>query len=179
MTPLATWGSIDPGVHELACAEWRGDRLHDAYFVNVTEAWRRPRAWALTVIEKPQWDARSVNGATLIDLAWSGGIGAGAAGAPITAYEVREWKGSARKPQHHRRGWCALLGPEKAVLGGDATIALIEDACTRGGRDGWTKPGVAYYGRGKAAKVHNLLDAVLLGLFHLGRIDVHGAPRVR
>lgn len=185
----ARWGAIDPGVHALACADFNGPELIDAFFAPADlpiAIWTAGRTWSQIVVEKPQLDGRVLNAnrakaqamaRTLIDLSFACGVGAGAARCKIIPYTPQEWKRSARKPQHHYHAWKALGTLERGVLGGAQTEALIELACERGAADGWTKPGAEYYGKAKAARVHNLLDAVFLGLFHAGRIRVTGAAR--
>jgi hypothetical protein len=181
----ASWAAIDPGKHMCALAGFLRDRLTFVDFVSVVSAWEDLATFDLVVAEKPQLDGRAfatngrkgVDVRDIIDLAWSGALVVGACRAPVVAYEVREWKGSARKPQHHHAFWRALTEPERAILGGAPTLALIERACEAGARDGWSKPGADYYGRSKAARVHNLLDAAALGMFHAGRVDRDGFPR--
>jgi hypothetical protein len=180
------WGAIDPGVHALACADFERDGLLDAFFApaDLPVALGRTAAfvaWTQVIVEKPQLDGRVMRGGaaigTLIDLAFAAGVGAGAARCKIVTYTPQEWKRSARKPQHHHAAWRALSVLERGILGGASTAALIDIACEKGAADGWRKPGADYYGRSKAARVHNLLDAVFLGLFHCGRIAITGAPR--
>jgi hypothetical protein len=180
----AMWAAVDPGKHVCAVAEFRGPLLAGADFVSVVSAWEDLATVDLVVAEKPQLDGRAfatngrkgVDVRDIIDLAWSGALVVGACRAPVVSYEVREWKGSARKPQHHHAFWRALDEAERAILGGAATYNLIERACEAGARDCWSKPGADYYGRSKAARVHNLLDAAALGMFHAGRVDRDGFP---
>jgi hypothetical protein len=124
------------------------------------------------VIEKPQVDDRTV-GIPLkdvINLSYAAGRVLGfytEAGARVKEYLPRQWKGSTPKPLHHLKLWGVLTEAEREVVGGADALAQIEAACERGGLARWSKPGVVYYGGWKG---HNILDAVALGCFHLGRI---------
>lgn len=137
----------------------------------------RPSALAVgadTVLwECPQVDARTRTSApAVVQLAAVGGMlagmFAGACGCPCMPISPAAWKGSVPKPVHHGRVWVLLDDREQALLGGASTGVAIESAKRRGALDRWGKPGVAYYPSTWLA--HNLLDAVALGLTHLGRI---------
>lgn len=169
---------IDPGVHECAVAVFEGAVLRDVRFIEASSPVRLPAGlWALcylgvaVVVEKPQFDRRC--GKHVIDLAWSGrGVAEACAFAPTSALAAvtpAEWKGSTPKPQHHAEALAALSPTELAVLPPD-TAARVAEACRKGGLDAWRKPGASYYGKAKGAEVHNLLDAVALGLWRLGRL---------
>lgn len=167
---------IDPGVHECAVAVYTSTgRLYDCGFVTLSEslgaevlAWLSPEPVTI-VCEKPQFDRRVSK--HVIDLAWSGARVAEsfARGGPVTAVTPSEWKGSTPKPQHHAEALAALSPAELAVLPPD-TAARVSEACREGGLDAWRKPGASYYGKAKGAEVHNILDAVALGLWRLGRL---------
>jgi hypothetical protein len=72
--------------------------------------------------------------------------------------------------------WRELSVAEQALLGGGVTSVAIVGACERGAVDGWAKPGARYYRASELATVdglridHNILDAVALLLFGLGRL---------
>ena len=126
----------------------------------------------LVVVEKPQPDSRTYSSVpTVIELSWQGalvaGLYAGASGCPIQEYMPTEWKGSVAKPIAHSRLWKILEPDERVLLGGDATLAQIERAKDRGALARWA-PGRTYYP--ETWLMHNILDAVALGCFHLGRI---------
>ncbi len=125
------------------------------------------------VCEKPQFDSRVSK--HVIDLAWTGAAVAYslAAGGPVTAYTPSQWKKSVAKPVHHHRIWQVLAPAERAVFP-EGTEARIAEACRKGGLDNWRKPGAEYYGKAKGSEVHNYLDAVGLGLHHLGRYSEVG-----
>lgn len=119
-------------------------------------------------IEKPIITPRTPNWKSVSDCAWSGALVAGYFGCPVSAYEPSTWKASVCKPIHHRRLWREMSGSEQQLFPLD-TFDIIEAAC-------------AHYARtGKVAKYsndwHNWLDAVGVGLFHLGRTGRGGAGR--
>lgn len=171
--------AIDPGYAKrgqgCAVALFDGGALVGAFFA-------RPETItpdALTtcarevVWEKPQLDERTRTSApAVVELAAVGGtlagMFAGAAGCRAHAVTPSAWKGSVAKPVAHGRLWETLSFAERAILGGDATAARIEAAKRAGGLDRWGKPGAAYYG---AWAGHNLLDAVGIGVWRLGRIQ--------
>lgn len=158
-----------------ACAEFRNGALHSTWFWD----WRNPgvhsSAVALAecktlVVEKPQKDARTRHVQESYDKL-------------VAAYELtiekynthgthvrrltpNQWKGSQPKPQHHLTIWEELTPEERAILPADCESRIVR-ACERGALNRWAKPGAYYYGSWKG---HNTLDAVGLGLFHLGRI---------
>lgn len=125
------------------------------------------------VVEKPQFDGRTPAAMrTTLELAWQGSAVAyylaGINHCQVTEYEPRDWKGSARKPQHHAEIWRRLFPNERTMLGGDDTGNRIGEACTKGALDRWSKPGVDYYSR--SWLTHNILDAVGLALKFAGRL---------
>jgi hypothetical protein len=130
------------------------------------------------IVEQPQQDARSwgVPPAVLIKLAWEGallaGLYAGASGAELHCPTVSEWKGGEKKPAHHARLWAVLSEAERAVLGGDATYAVIKAACQKGALCRWKLPSDELYP--KTFKTHNLLDAAALLMWALGRLTKEG-----
>lgn len=169
--------AIDPGSagEGNACALFRNDTLERVWFEHPHAA---PRASTLVihqvVIERPQQDGRSkkARAKNTIAFTWSGamlaGLYAGRDSCPVAEYEPRAWKGSQPKPPMHLRLFEGVLSyDERAVLGGERTYLVIDEACERGARERW-KPGKSYYPR--SFTTHNLLDAVALGCFHLGRI---------
>jgi len=123
------------------------------------------------VWECPQVDARSnASVPAIVQLAAVGGVlaglYAGACGCRAVAVVPSAWKGSAPKPIAHGRDWERLREAERDLLGGDGTIARIDAAKRAGALDRWGKPGATYYGTWQG---HNLLDAVGLGMWRLGR----------
>lgn len=172
--------AIDPGVERCAVAVFVEGMLSEADFVEAASPVRLP-VWLnfacvgprslCVVVEKPQFDRRVSK--YVLDLAWSGrGVAEACAAAndrsALRAYTPSEWKGSQPKPQHHSWAYEALTPKERAVLP-LGTADHIARACAAGARDNWRKEGARYY-RGAGADVHNLLDAVALGLTHLGRL---------
>lgn len=146
----------------IAVAEFA--RAADGHFTDVE----------VVVIERPQQDGRSYGARPkdLIDLAWSGALLAGVyvgQGARLVEYTPAQWKGSEPKPLMHKRLWAELGHPERALLGGAETERRIHEACLKGARDRWGKPGVQYYPRSWDG--HNLLDAAALYAVYVGRLQ--------
>jgi hypothetical protein len=90
-------------------------------------------------------------------------------GAPAALYVIPEdWKGQFKKPPHHRKVWAELSPAERKVFAEGAGLEVdfitekIETACQTLAR---TRKVTGY-----SWKAHNLLDAVGLGLWHLGRL---------
>lgn len=124
------------------------------------------------VWESPQVDARTrVSTPAVVRLAAVGGVlaglYAGANGGKVEAVTPSIWKGTAPKPVHHSRMWRALTAAEQRLLGGEDTLTRIHAARRAGAKDRWGKPGGAYYPT--SWWTHNLLDAVGIGLWRLGR----------
>lgn len=69
--------------------------------------------------------------------------------AKVTYYEPWEWKGSVAKNVHHSRLW-AVLGPEEKAIVHEAALGMAP------------------------SKRHNLMDAIGIGLFALGRTRCGG-----
>lgn len=158
--------AIDPGVHENYVA-----RFADGVLFSVldwpTGALIRS-TYDVCIFERPQFDGRVHK--HVIDLAVNAALLAGSTRAPlIRGVEPREWKGSQRKPVHHLRIWRALSPAERKVLPDD-THDRITKAILKGAKDAWRKPSVTYYGKAKGSEIHNVVDAVGLGLFQLGRL---------
>jgi len=176
--------AIDPGCAKRgkgsACAVFDVNQLAAVGFAKFDAP--RDRAWLLAAaagvewvaVERPQVDRRTQGRErAIVDLAWAGAALAywiaGAAGAAILEQTPTEWKGNARKPQHHARMWAALTDDERALLGGPRTLQIIEAAKRAGAAERWRKGGgAAYYPSG--FEMHNILDAVALGLHALGRM---------
>lgn len=172
--------AIDPGFAKrgqgCAVAVFRDGRLVDSGFERPERAaplrWPPP-ASVRVVWECPQVDARTrVSVPAIVQLAAVGGTLAGMyAGANATHAEPVSplaWKGAVAKPVAHGRMWALLDERERTLLGGDATLAAIEAAKRAGALSRWSKPGAAYYAA--SWTMHNVLDAVGIGLWALGRV---------
>jgi hypothetical protein len=151
-------------------------RLVGVWFVRSGDVDRpagvRAHGRARVVWECPQLDARSRKATpAVVQLAAEGGEIAGAYAAhyalAIERVTPSQWKGSVPKPIAHSRLWRVLDDRERDVLGGDNAINAIERAKLAGARDRWGKEGARYYPR--SFVMHNLLDAVGIGLWALGR----------
>jgi hypothetical protein len=159
--------AIDPGVRKCACAFFDGAELEAVMFAPFEYGWP---GVSIVVVEKPQVDARTrTTTNTIVDLAYSAGVCAGAFRAPIKAVTPSTWKGSEPKPQQHARLWRVLDDAERKILGGDRTKSAVDAAVRKGALDRWGKPGASYYPR--SFETHNLLDAVALGAWYLGRLE--------
>lgn len=170
--------AIDPGYAKrgkgCAVAVFADGALVDAFFARPeTVTAQQLCVMARDVVwEQPQLDARSNAGLpAVVCLAAVGGtlagMFAGASGCRVTAVTPAQWKGSTAKPVAHGRLWAALTPAERVRLGGSDTLARIDAAKLAGALARW-KPGEHYYG---AWLGHNLLDAVALGCWRLGRIE--------
>lgn len=169
--------AIDPGYARggkgCAVAEFLDARLVRVYFARAESACPPPYRVDVVAWEIPTADARSraKDANVLIRLAAAGaslaGVLAQATGATIEAVTPVQWKGATAKPVQHARMWRSLDAIEHALLGGDATLTAIRAAQRKGALDRWGKPGGAYYPASFAT--HNLLDAVGIGMWRLGR----------
>lgn len=180
MTLLA----IDPGVAQLATACFKGGALawvgfmpreaflagtwHDVFELVI----ERPRITDQTRGKDPN-DQLDLNGAAYFA---EGAIRA-RGGPPAKYVAPSEWKGQLDKPIHHGRVWSMLSPPEIRAfcrdtgLTDDEVAAKIARACDLIAKGIRNKDGSP---KEYAWKTHNLLDAVGLGLWHLGRVGVGG-----
>ncbi len=175
--------AIDPGGDTKGCA---GARFHDdadtlvAVAADVTDFAPR-RDGETVVVERPQQDGRSraVPPKILIELAWNGALIAGRyAGhfGTVATYTPGQWKDASPKAIHHSRLVNALSGSEWDVLSAafPGWFDAVNAAVRKGALSRWAKDSNAHYPRGSA--LPDVLDAVGLGLFDLGRIDQKGNP---
>lgn len=175
--------SIDVGGHVKGCsaALFRGGELIQALprIVHATPVDR-------VVVERPQQDGRSraVPPAQLIDLAWTGAVLYGgflALGAEGREYTPTEWKGTTAKAVHHWRMLGALFKNELLVVAGglgstvDGLFHEVDAARTAGALKRWAPHKNGHYS--EKSRTPDVLDAVGLGLFDLGRITKEGYPR--
>lgn len=168
--------TIDPGVHACALAYFENGHVIAFALTNkISRAEIATIGVTHVVVERPEYQGlrtQSARPADLIALAWSGalvaGTIAGATGAHLVELPPSAWKGSEPKPAHHARLWALLDSSERATLGGDKTRDAIETAVERGARERWKRGGAAYYPR--TWTMHNVLDAVALGAFYVGRM---------
>ncbi len=170
--------AIDPGVKTCATATSCSGRL---VHVEVIPSLQRAIAGdPMPVIwERPQADGRGAPVDDLIALTHAGAdLARAVAGRDLSIRAVtpRQWKGSVPKPVHHGRLWSALRVDECELIGGLRTRKAIDAAQLRGAADGWRKPGATYYRARELPTVggvkitHDLLDAVALLMFGLGRL---------
>jgi hypothetical protein len=185
--------AIDSGHPESACASFVGCVLRRVFSGNVDTVpdWAH-YAYDRVVVEVPtlRGDA-TPNPESLILIGIAGPRLAercSASAAPERLREVRpaEWKGSLPKAVCHLRMWQALSDTERALLGGDATAKAIANACNRGAKARWKKHANHHYSNRDLPKVggiagvsdgtlkitHDILDAVALGLWYLGRLNL-------
>ncbi len=181
-----TWLSIDGGNEkktDRACyaAEWVGGDLVGVFIVTVECA----RSFAshnpeYVAVERHQQDGRIAGGGgkvppgVIIDLAWNTAAVAYtvARGAPVHEYTPAVWIGSINKAALQQRIWAALTTEERKVVAAFAraqpegvSAALRQNLI----RQATGKPLLKH-------KWYNVLDAVGVGLFHLGRIGKGAAP---
>lgn len=179
--------AIDPGIKKCACACLVNGELREVWFEAVVygavNSCRGPtdppprESMVEIAVEQPEYHgARSDAARTqdLLALAWHGAMLAGQfAGrdqARTFAYPVSEWKGTIPKPMHHHHVWGALVDSEKRLLGGQRTADAIAKACEKHAMRRGKIKGVECYPR--SFETHNLLDAVALGLHHVGRFRI-------
>ena len=192
--------AIDPGGTKKGCSAAQFVRGELVCVYPVMRAAYPPenRTVERVVIERPQQDARSraVPPKILIELAWNGALLAGmfvGSGADLVEYTPDEWKGGVRedgkfiggisKATHHANmietGALAtheleVIGREFGVswheLGGLVLAARRKEALARG-----AKHRNGHYSEAKeVARLPDVLDAVGLGAFDLGRIGKDG-----
>lgn len=135
--------AIDPGVAYFALARFRDKVLTLACLKPIQSVEGVFMDGIDLAIEKPQIYKRGkARKSDIADLLWSGGrISAAYRSARVTAWLPADWKGQVPKRIHHRRIFDALDVEEQRLL------------------FGWTK----------ADKGH-IMDAIGLGLVHLGRM---------
>jgi hypothetical protein len=168
--------AIDPGVKHCAVACLDSSKLIWVEFQTAAKAIADTDdlTVAACVIERPAYQGARTQAARpedLIALAWSGALLAGAyaaSGAELHEVTPQAWKGSLPKPVHHAKLWAVLSNEERELLGGLRTYDMIERASEKGALERWKKPGAAYYPR--TWETHNLLDAVALGMWYVGRL---------
>jgi hypothetical protein len=177
---------IDPGVHRHACAWFTpiGD-LDSVEFRHALEGFRGV-GWEGTATTIEKMEIYASRGAEdpndLLDVHGAAcraaeAIEAGG-GAPVVWVKPREWKGQAKKWQHHNRIWGVLRPVERARFAAGAGLEVdfitkkLDDACQRWARGEVTKRGKV---KGYEWDAHNLFDAVGLGLWHHGRIGLNRA----
>jgi len=132
--------SIDPGVKYYACAYWDEQALVALRMAPIDEP-IEPGEHEL-VLEKPQvYRHAKARNSDLVDLAVSAGRIAGQGRAGVHWYLPRVWKGQLPKVVHQARIAATLTAHEQIVL------------------YGWKK-----------GELKHLLDAIGLGLYHLGRL---------
>lgn len=154
---MALFLAIDPGV----TTGWASFANGCLYQCGLGATWARTFQYAPIVIEKPQvyphTGAKEAN--DLIDLAIMVGEYKRELGPDgVELVRPHAWKGNTPKHVHHNRVRRVLLPPELTLLG----PALEYLAACEKATEGLRKP--------PTGRWHNLLDAVGLGLWKLGRL---------
>jgi hypothetical protein len=178
--------SLDPGKHGQAVAAFA-----DGLLGGVWDTAKAAPVWGFLsaaqvdlVIEKPQYDKRSPGKVEdVIDMCAAGFLYAGtiheavrpnSGKVRVFTPRPREWKHSQEKPLHHRRALACLDPHEYAIVNdfwqtsGRRTLGIAEyvaRACVANAARK-TKRLVGY-----SDPIHNILDALALGLTHLGRMS--------
>lgn len=182
--------AIDPGGSRKGCAGARFDVLNRLTCVARNAAdFLFPSVYDdRIVIERPQQDGRSraVPPKVLIDMTANGMLLAGrlaGASGMVVQYTPARWKcgpkgnESIAKAIHHSRLVHVLTVAERVVM--NAAFPDFENAIDAAVRKGalsrWAHDANGHYPRGSA--LPDVLDAVGLGLFDLGRIDQRGNPK--
>jgi hypothetical protein len=172
---VSVWVSIDGGNEARAqrvcyLAYWRDDQLDYLAASNIQDLSQygivQPSS---VVVERPQFDGRIMRGQTtpavMLGLAWNTAAVAyslARGSAPVSEYTPNEWIGGVSKAILHRRIFGKLSASERA--------AVAEYA--RGDVDAAIKKNLVRAAKGKPPLKHpwyNVLDAVGVGLYHLGR----------
>lgn len=180
-----TWLSIDGGNEkktDRACyvARWDARQLvwvARASLSDLTD-WRETPSHV--AVERHQQDGRIAGGGgkvppgVIIDLAWNTAAVAYtlARGAPVHEYTPAVWIGSINKAALQQRIWAALTTEERKVVAAFAR-AQPEDVSAA------LRQNLIRQATGKPLLKHNwynVLDAVGVGLFHIGRIGKGAAP---
>lgn len=165
MSETKTLIAIDPGLRACGVAWFAGDALVKAALVLNTEKEKRgPEAWRsmaacvgrallytadTLVLEIPQVYRLRFSGGDPADLLELAGVDGAVVGVmyeragKLVGYLPRQWKGQTPKPVHNQRVMAALSTEERETV----------EPCAK-------------------HLVHNVVDAIGLGLFHLGRIKV-------
>jgi len=182
---LHTWFSIDGGNEAKtgrACyaAEWLGTELVHVAACTIADACGNGDAVELVVVERHQQDKR-LAGATrngrrvgyvppgvIIDLAWNTAAVAYtlAAGAPVVEYTPATWIGSTPKCALQARIWAALTPDERLAVAWFRPGAGVKAVSAA------LRAATLAHIRGTTKKHHwfNAIDAVGIGLYHLGRV---------
>lgn len=120
--------------------------------------------YAQAVCEEPSI-LGAPNAADMVQVLISGAIVASALSCTVILHSVPKWKGSIAKPVHHYRVWEHLTKAEREFFPANA-LEVINKACAKYAQTGKVT--------GYSQKWHNHLDALALGMFHLGRIKRGG-----
>lgn len=156
--------ALDPGDPIVYGAEFENGVCVKLREFGRTVDWKDRTTYKQAIVEKPS-ALDSPNVADMVEVLWSGAIVASALSSVVVAYTVPKWKGSVKKPIHHYRVWPNLLPEEKTLFPVNA-LDVINKACAHIAQTGKVK--------GYSQEWHNHLDAIALGMFHLGRIKRGG-----
>lgn len=152
--------SCDPGAKNCALAYWRHGGLVHVGFSQTVGGFIFPGPELAIEVpfiypKGPQGQKEGADPNDLIQVAYAAGVIAGLRQAiKIETYLPRKWKGQVPKPIHHGRVWDTLNTYEHRRLPLE-TYDRIQTGIN-GGPYSWAG--------------HNLLDAVGIGLYYLGRL---------
>lgn len=171
--------SLDPGLRECGVAQFDGPRLVDCAMPvsgnwngRGIEAWvamadaaaewiltREPEVFVYEMMQPYQGNSAAKNENLLQLTAVLGAVGAALArrgGIRFVSYLPAQWKGQVKKDVHHRR----ITGATGKSTGQWRPGILTQEELGLFDR---ARQGVA------AGKQHNILDAIGIGLYHVGR----------
>lgn len=194
--------SIDAGgrIKKCSAAVFQGPTLAGCALVAVFEQITVDEVWdtSVVVVERPQQDGRSraVPPAILMDLAWQAALvvgGFAARGAEIVEYYPDDWKAGARADGKHVSGLPKAIHHANMIetggltadelqaiaaggacggVSGDAIASEVFAARKKGALCRWRPHKNGHYS--EKSRTPDVLDAIGIGLYHIGRIDKDG-----
>lgn len=177
--------SVDPGARFHALASFANRVLHYVSFVDTYAIPDAPPD--VLVIEKMHIYLKELRGGakkvaifnSLLEVENAAGrleMAVIAKGGPRAIRHIPEkWKSQLDKVTHHNRMWFGVLTPEEREVFAQCagfTVSEVADKLQAAARNLAVRGEVTEYDWA----AHNLLDAVGIGLFHLGRMTNKGLP---